>query len=107
MNTSLGSYEAAVAGNLAGVAQPALHAELQGNWSLHPASRSSSRIAGILSAYDDLIENNQRRIQILGAMARALYREWFVEFRFPWATRISARGLPLWRDSRRLGGRTP
>ena len=41
------------------------------------------RIAGILSAYDDLIENNQRRIQILEAMARALYREWFVEFRFP------------------------
>ena len=41
------------------------------------------RVAGILSAYDDLIENNQRRIQILETMARALYREWFVEFRFP------------------------
>jgi type I restriction enzyme S subunit len=41
------------------------------------------RIAGILSAYDDLIENSQRRIKILEAMARALYREWFVHFRFP------------------------
>ncbi len=41
------------------------------------------RIAGILSAYDDLIENSQRRIRILEAMARALYREWFVHFRFP------------------------
>jgi type I restriction enzyme, S subunit len=41
------------------------------------------KIAGILSAYDELIENSQRRIQILEAMARALYREWFVEFRFP------------------------
>ena len=41
------------------------------------------RIAGILSAYDDLIENNQRRIRILEEMARALYREWFVQFRFP------------------------
>jgi type I restriction enzyme, S subunit len=41
------------------------------------------RIAGILSAYDDLIENNQRRIKILEEMARALYREWFVKFRFP------------------------
>ena len=41
------------------------------------------RIAGTLSAYDELIENNQRRIQILETMARALYREWFVEFRFP------------------------
>lgn len=41
------------------------------------------RIAGILSAYDDLIENNQRRIKILEEMARSLYREWFIHFRFP------------------------
>lgn len=41
------------------------------------------RIAGILSAYDELIENCQRRIRILEDMARALYREWFVNFRFP------------------------
>ena len=45
-----------------------------------PAQR---RIAGILSAYDDLIENSQRRIKILEEMARRLYREWFVHFRFP------------------------
>src|SRR6185503_9157744 len=41
------------------------------------------RIADILSAYDDLIENNQRRIKILEEMSRSLYREWFVRFRFP------------------------
>jgi type I restriction enzyme S subunit len=41
------------------------------------------RIAGVVSAYDDLIENSQRRIGILESMARALYREWFVHFRFP------------------------
>lgn len=41
------------------------------------------RIAGILSAYDELIENSQRRIRILEEMARTLYREWFVHFRFP------------------------
>ncbi|GAO37298.1 hypothetical protein SCT_2718 [Sulfuricella sp. T08] len=41
------------------------------------------RIAGILSAYDELIENNQRRIRILEDMARSLYREWFVHFRYP------------------------
>lgn len=41
------------------------------------------KIAAILSAYDDLIENNTRRIQILEEMARALYREWVVNFRFP------------------------
>jgi type I restriction enzyme S subunit len=36
-----------------------------------------------LSAYDELIENSQRRIKILESMARGLYREWFVHFRFP------------------------
>jgi hypothetical protein len=41
------------------------------------------RIAGILSAYDELMENSQRRIRLLESMARALYREWFVHFRFP------------------------
>ena len=41
------------------------------------------RIAGILSAYDELMENSQRRIRLLEAMARALYCEWFVHFRFP------------------------
>ena len=41
------------------------------------------RIATILSAYDDLIENNTRRIEILEEMARRLYEEWFVQFRFP------------------------
>jgi len=41
------------------------------------------KFASILSAYDDLIENNTRRIKILEEMAQALYREWFVKFRFP------------------------
>ena len=50
---------------------------------LVPALAIQCRIAGILSAYDDLIENCQRRIQILEEMARSLYREWFVSFRYP------------------------
>ena len=41
------------------------------------------KIVAILSAYDDLIENNLRRIKILEEMAQNLYREWFVKFRFP------------------------
>ena len=49
-------------------------------WPPIPVQR---RIAGILSAYDGLIENNQRRIKILEEMARSLYREWFILFRFP------------------------
>lgn len=48
-----------------------------------PPLSVQQRIAGILSAYDELIENSQRSIKILEAMARALYREWFVHFRFP------------------------
>ena len=49
-----------------------------------PASRIAERkIAAILSAYDDLIANNQRRIALLESMAEEIYREWFVRMRFP------------------------
>lgn len=55
------------------------------NLELHdlPSLLTQRKIAAILSAYDDLIENNTRRIKILEEMARSLYREWFVNFRFP------------------------
>jgi hypothetical protein len=48
-----------------------------------PPLSLQDRIASILSAYDDLIENNTRRIRILEEVAQNLYREWFVNFRFP------------------------
>ena len=48
-----------------------------------PPIHSQRRIASILSAYDDLIENNRRRIQLLEQVARLLYKEWFVHLRFP------------------------
>lgn len=48
-----------------------------------PDLGAQRRIASILSAYDDLIENNTRRIAILEEMARRIYEEWFVRFRFP------------------------
>lgn len=48
-----------------------------------PEIRTQRKIASILSAYDRLIENNTRRIKILEEMARSLYDEWFVKFRFP------------------------
>jgi type I restriction enzyme S subunit len=41
------------------------------------------KIAAVLSAYDDLIENNNRRIKILEEMAQRIYREWFVDYRYP------------------------
>jgi len=48
-----------------------------------PPRLIQDRIACILSVYDELIENSQRRIKILEAMVRVLYREWFVHYRFP------------------------
>ncbi|QCC84703.1 restriction endonuclease subunit S [Desulfovibrio desulfuricans] len=48
-----------------------------------PPIPTQRRIASILSAYDELIENNTRRIAILEEMARRIYEEWFVRFRFP------------------------
>lgn len=48
-----------------------------------PPVSEQARIASILSAYNDLIENNRRRIQLLEESARLLYREWFVRLRFP------------------------
>jgi len=50
---------------------------------LTPPLPTQQKIATILSTYDDLIENNNRRIRILEEMAQMIYREWFVNFRFP------------------------
>lgn len=60
-----------------------------------PPLPEQKRIAGILSAYDELIENSQRRIKILETMARKLYREWFVQFRFPGHEKVPLVDSPL------------
>ena len=49
----------------------------------YPPLSIQQRIGSVLSAYDDLIENNRRRIQLLEQAARLLYKEWFVHLRFP------------------------
>ena len=67
-----------------GAAQPNMSgSQIEGIEIPLPPLHIQRRIAGILSAYDDLIENSQRRIKVLEEMARRLYREWFVYFRFP------------------------
>jgi type I restriction enzyme S subunit len=48
-----------------------------------PDVRTQRRIAAVLSAFDELIDINERRIELLEDLARSLYREWFVHFRFP------------------------
>lgn len=50
---------------------------------LVPPLQTQKRIASILSAYDDLIENNQKQIKLLEEAAQRLYKEWFVDLRFP------------------------
>ncbi|MDD3245510.1 MAG: restriction endonuclease subunit S [Methanosarcina sp.] len=48
-----------------------------------PPVETQQKIASILSSYDDLLENNTRRIEILEQMAKLVYEEWFVKFKFP------------------------
>lgn len=77
--------------NVKGAAYPAVDAETFARAEIWlPDLQVQHRIAAILSAYDDLIENNLRRIKILEEMAQTLYREWFVKFRFPAYAEASA-----------------
>ncbi len=62
-----------------------------------PPLPTQRKIAAVLTAYDNLIENNLRRIKILEEMAQNLYREWFVKFRFPGHQRARFVDSPLGR----------
>jgi type I restriction enzyme S subunit len=66
-----------------------------------PPIEAQRRIAAILTAYDDLIFNNQRRIALLEAIAEEIFREWFVRMRFPGHARASwSKGRPTdWTES--------
>lgn len=66
------------------------------------------RIASVLSAYDDLIENNRRRIQLLKQAARLLYKEWFVHLRFPGHEHVKIKdGVPEGWERKPLGEVAP
>ena len=79
-----GSVIGWIANQAVGATMPNLNTGILRSVPVHvPSLITQRRVAGILSAYDELIENNLRRIRILEEMARALYREWFVHFRFP------------------------
>jgi len=69
-----------------------------------PDFKTQEKIANILSAYDDLIENNRRRIELLEKFAHLIYREWFVHFRFPGhETAKFEKGLPVGWEVKPLG----
>ena len=79
MLKTLGVAETSGAAAVPGVNRNVLHA-----LPVHcPPLETQRRIAGILGAYDDLIEVNRLRVAVLEEMARGLFEEWFVRFRFP------------------------
>ena len=71
-----------------------------------PPLQTQKRIASILSAYDDLIENNLKRIELLEKAAQNIYKEWFVNLRFPDYKNISVNeetGLPEGWEEKEIG----
>lgn len=80
-----------------------------------PSPSAQDRIIGVLSAYDDLIENNRRRIQLLEQAAWLLYKEWFVHLRFPGHEHVKIKdGVPEGWEHKKIadvcdtvGGGTP
>ena len=69
-----------------------------------PPLEIQQRIASILSAYDELIENNQKQIKLLEEAAQRLYKEWFVDLRFPGHEDVEiVDGLPVGWEWKRLG----
>lgn len=99
------AFQMAVDAIKSGVAQGFLSLEMIKSLPLiiHPLP-VQRKIAGILSAYDDLIENNKRRIALLEKMAEEIYREWFVRMRFPGheSTKFE-KGLPVDWEKTTLG----
>jgi type I restriction enzyme S subunit len=90
-------YKAFVQSRIGGAAQPNASAPVLGSFEFAlPDRDAQERIADTLSAYDDLIQNNRRRMALLEESARLLYQEWFVRLRFPGHehVRIVKNGIP-------------
>ncbi|MFC1572182.1 restriction endonuclease subunit S [Candidatus Eisenbacteria bacterium] len=69
-----------------------------------PPLEVQKRIASVLAVYDDLIENNRRRIQLLGQVTGLLYKKWFVQLRFPGHEHVTiSDGVPEGWEKRSLG----
>lgn len=87
-----------------GAAQPSLNRNILHSLKiLAPEPQEQQKIAAILTAYDDLIENNRQRIALLEKMAEEIYREWFVRLRFPGHEHTPVhKGVPEGWELRRL-----
>ena len=98
-------YKSFVQSRIGGAAQPNASAPVLGDFEFRlPLRHAQTRIADILAAYDDLIENNRRRITLLEDAARQLYCEWFVRLRFPGHERTRIiNGVPKGWERKTLG----
>jgi len=85
-----------VANQAIGATMPNLNTKILKNIPLYlPPMPIQQKIAAVLSAYDDMIENNNRRIAILETMAEEIYKEWFVRLRFPGHEKVKiVKGMP-------------
>ncbi|MGO1372294.1 MAG: restriction endonuclease subunit S [Senegalia sp. (in: firmicutes)] len=99
-----------------GAAQPDLtHSKFKNIKITIPDLKTQEKIADVLSAYDELIENNNRRIEILEKTAEEIYKEWFVRMRFPgYKDTKFEKGIPEGWEVKRVGdlgrvetGKTP
>ena len=70
-----------------------------------PPLATQRRVGAMLAGYDELMENNARRIKILEEMAQALYREWFVDFRFPGHEKVKRldKEIPQGWEAKKIG----
>lgn len=94
MNSNI--FQSAVDVMKSGSAQGFLSLQMIGNLPITvPSLDRQKKIAGILATYDDLIDINKERINILERMATEIYTEWFVRFRFPnWQQSNFKKGMP-------------
>lgn len=90
------AYKGFINNYISGSAQPGINATVLSKFKITlPDIKTQEKIADILSTYDDLIENNNRRIDILEQMAQEIYKEWFVRFRFPGHEKVKfVNGIP-------------
>lgn len=78
------AYKRWVHQNAGGAAQPNASAQVLGAYPMRlPDKKTQASIGAIFDVFADLIENNRRRVEVLAEMARAIYRGWFVNFRYP------------------------
>lgn len=90
------AYKGFINNYISGSAQPGINATVLSKFKITlPDIKTQEKIADILSTYDDLIENNNRRIEILEQMTQEIYKEWFVRFRFPGHEKVKfVNGIP-------------